>query len=61
MSGGLKSWKSGTKRFKQMIHISARNTSHIAGKGALDFKVFRGSMPPWQERARGYCLKILSF
>ena len=30
----LKSWKSRTKRFIQIIRISARNTSQIAGKGA---------------------------
>ena len=36
----------GTKRFNQIIQISAQNTSQIAGKGALDFKIFRGSMPP---------------
>ena len=49
----LKSWKSGITRFNQIIQINAQNTSQIAGKGALDFKVFRGSMPPWQERAFG--------
>ena len=49
----LKSWKSGTKRFNQIIQISAQNTSQIAGKGTLDFKFFRACPPPGQERYFG--------
>ena len=48
------------KVFNQIIQISAQNMSQIAGKGALDFKVFRGSMSPWQERFLDFWIRHCS-